>query len=225
MASNISTQTNGNGDLKVSICEEQSKRFVDEFLKHYLENGLGTMTKREVDILVMNLLWRYGNLPEKSNHFLSIKFQMTESQVRHLRYEADLKYPPTDKKYIEIQFLKVLARSKFVGEKDKERIVFVLDDDYLRYEIQGRLKEKGLFADSSFNSEIIKIDHKALKVLIHDMYGKDTANKFDKEFEKVLRGGLKFEGMKKIVVESALQTLAGAITAGALTYIKSIVGL
>lgn len=82
---------------------------------------MGAMTKRDVDILVMHLLCQYAKLPKQTNHFLSISLQVTESQVHRLRYEVDLKYPPKEEKYVEAQFLKILARSKFAADRENKK--------------------------------------------------------------------------------------------------------
>ena len=73
---------------------KDTKGFVKDFLGEYLSDGLGAKNKREIDILVMNLLMKYGDLAAKSNQELSILLQATESKVKSLRYEARLKYPP-----------------------------------------------------------------------------------------------------------------------------------
>ncbi|MDP1715753.1 MAG: hypothetical protein Q8L41_13510 [Anaerolineales bacterium] len=197
--------------------------FVDELLGEYLKNGMGALSKREVDILIMYLLGKYGDLVTLSNHELSIRLQMTETHVKNLRYEAHLKYPPVEEKYVEIQFLLVLARSVFDAEKEK--INFVLEDEYLRHAIQGRLKARGMFADSSFNTEIIKIDHTALEKLIREMYGKKVADQFQKGFSRLLKkeAGMDFQSLLKTFVKSAVNSLGSAVGPLAIAQLKLLV--
>ena len=71
---------------------KDTKGFVGDFLEEYLSDGLGAKTKGEIDILVVNLLMKYGDLSPKSNQELSILLQATESKIKRLRYEARLKY-------------------------------------------------------------------------------------------------------------------------------------
>lgn len=203
------------------------KAFVEKFLGEYLEDGMGVMSKREIDILVMHLLTKYSDLALVSNHDLSILLRTTESRIKGWRYEAKLKYPPVDEKYVETQFLYILARSQFDVEKGK--IIFIIEDSYLRYAIQGRLKAKGMFADTSFNSEIVKIDYSSLESIIREMYGDETANKYHKDFENLLKKEkeedqkITFKELKKEFINSAVKTLGSAATTALITYLQSLV--
>jgi hypothetical protein len=163
--------------------------FVNEFLQEYLSDGIGAKNKREIDILIMNLLMKYADLANKSNQELSILLQAPVAKIKSLRYEARLKYPP-EPDYAKKEFLIVLQKSQY--DMSKGKIIFAIEDDFLRHILQGKLKEKGYFADSSFNTELVKIDKMALEAVIEELYGQETAadfqNGFD-EMEKQLEGG------------------------------------
>ena len=48
--------------------------FAREFLGHYLKNGMGSMSKTDIDALVMHLLDRYGDeggRPPRSSQYLA----------------------------------------------------------------------------------------------------------------------------------------------------------
>lgn len=172
--------------LSEKISDHQA--FVDELLKEYLENGLGVMPKREIDLLIFNLLLNHGELYSQSNHDLSILLQATEAKISNLRYQARLRYPP-DENYIQREFLIVLGRAQFELDKagveniDKMKIIFAIEDKYLRYAILGRLKAKGMFADTSFNRELVKIQCDSLVNVIEELYGEDIAADFRAGFE------------------------------------------
>jgi hypothetical protein len=124
-----------------TLSVKKPQEFVQEFLEEYLSNGIGAKNKREIDILVMNLLMKHAGLADKSNHEISILLQAPESKIKRLRYEARLKYPPAAD-YVKKEFLYVLARSQF--DYSRGRIVFAIEDDFLRHAIQGQLKLKGM---------------------------------------------------------------------------------
>jgi hypothetical protein len=185
---------------------KDTKGFVSDFLQEYLSDGLGAKNKREIDILIMNLLMKYGDLAAKSNQELSIMLRATESRVKSLRYEARLKYPP-DAEYVKREFLYILLRSQFDFARGK--IVFAIEDEFLRHAIQGQLKTKGMFADSSFNTEIVKIDRSSLEAVIGELYGKETAESFHDGFsetedqaEGVDAGAAFREAVLKFVVDT-----------------------
>jgi len=188
-------------DIKINNYEG----FVNDFLDEYLANGMGATSKPEIDILVMNLLMNYGSLGEKSNQDLSITLQATESKIKRLRYEARLKYPP-DVDYVKREFLYVLGRSQFNSEKGK--IIFIVEDEYLRHAIQGRLKAKGMYADSSFNTEIIKLDKNSLESIIEELYGKEIANDFHDGFNELdqIQENKKVTTFQKVILKFVLDT-------------------
>ena len=190
---------------------KDTKSFVTEFLQEYLSDGIGAKTKREIDILVMNLLMNYAGLSGKSNQELSILLQAPEAKIKSLRYEARLKYPP-DADYIKREFLYILYHAQF--DITKGKIVFVMEDNFLRHAIQGQLKSKGMFADTSFNTEIIRIDKDSLESVIGELYGKEIAEAFHDGFsemedqaEGVDLGASFRDGVIKFVADTA-QALA-----------------
>lgn len=163
---------------------KKPKEFVKDFLDEYLADGMGAKTKREIDILVMSLLMNYAGLADKSNQELSILLQAPISKIKSLRYEARLKYPP-DPDYVKREFLYALTKSQF--DVDKERITFVIEDEYIRQAIQGQLKAKGMFADTSFNTELVKIDRRSLESVIGELYGEEIAEDFKDGFDEMTR--------------------------------------
>jgi hypothetical protein len=188
---------------KVTI--KNTKDFVDGFLEEYLADGLGTMSKREIDILVMNLFIKYGGLADASNQDLSILLKTPESRIKGLRYEARLKYPP-DPDYVKREFLYILSRAQFDSEKG--RIIFAMEDEYLRHAIQGKLKGEGRFADSSFNTEIIKIEQGSLESVIGELYGKEYAGAFHDGFEELEQpeDGKTASSFKDVILNFVIET-------------------
>lgn len=205
---------------------DNSEQFAFTFLVEYLQNGMGAMSKREIDILIMHLLEKHSDIKRKSNQDLSILLQLTEPRVKSLRYEAKLKYPPEEEKYIETEFLSVLAKSKF--DTEKKKIIFVVEDTYLRLAIQGRLKAKGMFADTSFNTELVKIDITSLGAVIQDMYGGNVADQYKKAFDALIKEEKKenqeslFKKLKDDFISSAVKTLGSAASTALLVYLKTL---
>lgn len=200
---------------------KNTKEFVNEFLDEYLSDGIGAKTKREIDILVMNLLMNYGELGEKSNQELSILLQAPASKIKSLRYEARLKYPP-DSNYVKREFLYILTKSQV--DFDKRKIIFAIEDDYLRHAIQGQLMAKGMFADSSFNTELVKIDVSSLESVISELYGNEIAENFRdgyNEMRSQLDGN---ESMASELSNGIIQFAVSTLKALGYELIKSHVG-
>jgi hypothetical protein len=64
--------------------------FEDEFLEHYLQLGLGSMPKADIDALVMHLLDRYGlhgsaPLANYGNQAVSERLKTPVNRIKKLR--------------------------------------------------------------------------------------------------------------------------------------------
>lgn len=164
----------------VSVPKKSASEFIEKFLEAYLADGFGALPKKEVDILVMSLLMTYADLAHKSNQDLSVLLRATESKIRNLRYEARLKYPP-DPEYVKREFLYILSKAQYA--LDTGKIIFSIEDEYIRHAIQGRLKAKGMYADTSFNRELIIVDTTFLVAVLGEIYDEDMAKDFQDGFD------------------------------------------
>ena len=185
--------------------------FGKDFIEEYLSRGLGALGKRDIDILVMHLLETYGNTRMKGNQDLSIDLQTDVSTIKLLRYKAKLRYPPKDTAFVARDFLYVLAQAQY--EVDKGRLVFIIEDSFIRNVIQGRLKTQGAIFDSSFNSEIFKVRLEHLKPILNAYYDKSIADSFVKDMNKIVakEGKLKFSEIKNAFVLAAAKGLGTSV--------------
>lgn len=130
--------------------------FAIEFISRYSKVGFGSMNKNDFEVMIFDLLKKFGNLKGKSNYDISLELQITESKVKKLSYEAELKYNNHDAATFKNDFFKILEKSRY--KRDTNKVLFSVEDKFLRTSISAKLKELGHFSDSSFNSEIISID-------------------------------------------------------------------
>lgn len=153
-------------------------KFKSKFLGHYLAFGIGSFSKRDIDVLVLHLLDEEGDskdsqpLKGMSNQQVSLKLRTPVSKIKSLRYEAALKYGGNSSElatHARWEMLKVLANAKFEFEQD--RVCFVIEDMLTKNWVQGVLKESGLIFDSSFNSEIVKVDTSKFCEALKAIYG------------------------------------------------------
>jgi hypothetical protein len=191
--------------------------FGKEFLEIYLERGIGSLSKRDIDVLVLKLLEKHANLELTSNHELSLALRLTETRVRSLRYEANLKYPPSDQNFLKRRLLFILAKAEY--EADAHRIVFVVEDSFIRKSLQAHLKKKGGFADSSFNSELVRVSPSQLAPVLQSLFGKPIANDFCKAMDAKIEKD-KFANARNNFVLGAAKALGG----GAVQVVKGLLG-
>jgi len=201
-------------------------KFATEFIDRYSTRGFGSMNKNDFEVMIFDLLRKYGDLNGKSNYEISIDLQIPETKVRRLAYESDLKYGQLTEKNITVEFFKIVANSKLRGDLNK--IEFVIESKFLRTSIGAQLKKLGHYADSSFNSEIVRIhidsfidllehyyNDKAIESIVKDC---KTAIKKDKDttditFKLVLRKFL--EGLATQAGKKTVDLGVGYFTGGA----------
>jgi len=75
---------------------KNSFSFENNFLKEYMSRGFATLSKREIDVLMMHILMKYSDISDESNFELSLKLKLSESKIKNLKYEARLKYDNND---------------------------------------------------------------------------------------------------------------------------------
>ena len=167
-------------------------KFAEGFLERYLQLGLGSMPKSDIDALVMHLLDKYGfgdhkPLLDKSNQDVSELLKTPISKVKRLRYEAALKYGDDVAAEAKERFRKALGAAVIEFKKDDNEISMILEDVLAKNWIQGQLKKNQVIFDTSFNTEIIKISSDQLLEILRTLFGKTKLKGFESDFKKLKR--------------------------------------
>ena len=137
-------------------------------IEKYLEKGFGTMNKNDFEVFIFNELLK-GKLAQKSDNAISRSLKIPESKVKRLRYEAELVYGQTDYKE---EFFSIM-KTRVYKTVEPNKIQFSIKNKALRLYLDDILEDKGSFADSSFNSEIVTITIPDLFILLANFDGNE----------------------------------------------------
>ncbi|QNF18899.1 hypothetical protein [Aeromonas hydrophila] len=185
--------------------DENKIKFLDFFLERYLERGFGTLSKSEIDMLIMHLIMTHSDLKYKQNHAISLDLKLSESRVKNLIHKANLQFIEDHEGYVKAEFLALLHKSKL--ETSKSKVVIIIENAFVKQGIQGRLKELGHFADNSFNAELVHISINSFVDLLHSFYSSDDVVKFELEINKALENNdenkIEFKGILKNFLSGA----------------------
>jgi hypothetical protein len=196
---------------KVFLNSGYAEKFANDFLEHYLKNGIGAMSKSDVDALVMHLIDNYSQT-KKGELFKSVPNQSISqilrtpvSKIKRLRYDAGLKYEENSEEEAKKRFINCLKNvSLEIDEKKQITIILILEDYLAKHWIQARIKENQTIYDGSFNSEIIKVKiEDFIKILKIVLDPKDVES-FKKKYEPLkLRADIEEvkRGFKDLVKE------------------------
>lgn len=176
--------------------KNSEKSFTNEFLEHYLKNGIGSMSKSDTDSLVMYLLDKYthqGSVPLQtfSNQTLSETLRTPLSKIKRLRYEAGLKYGGRAEDEAQRRFLVSLSKATMeINQKTGEpaKITLIVEDILAKNWIQGHIKENGLVFDNSFNAEIIRVEPEAFFAVLRTLLKKSEVDSFEKQYNTLIKG-------------------------------------
>jgi len=182
------------------------ENFSKDFIERYSKAGFGSMNKNDFEVLIFDLLRRYGNLKGKTNYQASILLQIPESKIKRLTYEADLKYGNINQQDITNDFFNIIANSKL--RADQNKIQFVIENKFLRTSISAKLKELGHFSDSSFNSEIISIHIDSFIDLLENYYPKKSVEQIVKACKESVKANKGEEITFKLIMKKFIEGIA-----------------
>lgn len=181
----------------MELLKDKEEEFAKEFISRYSKVGFGSMNKNDFEVMIYDLLKKYGNLSGKNNYDISLELQITESKVKKLSYEAELKYNNHNDKSFKNDFLKILEKAKI--RKDTNKVLFSVEDKFLRTSISAKLKSLGHFSDSSFNSEIISIDVKSFIDLLDSILDESEKEKIINDNKDIFKDKTKIVDFKDVI--------------------------
>jgi hypothetical protein len=166
---------------------ERMSKFASKFLDSYLQHGLGVMSKKETEMLVIHLLDECDCFEGRrnANHDLSLLLRVPESRVASLRYEAKLRYPPGDpEEYARGKLLNIVWLAD--PSADGKNIQIIIEDRYVRQHLTALAKRRNSVIDTSFNREIIDIHWEKLAAVMEEAYGAEIGKRFRDSFKKTV---------------------------------------
>lgn len=176
--------------------------FAKEFLERYLHNGFGMMNKGELETLIFYLLRKDESFRKMSIFDLSRTLQISETKVRKLIYDSDLRYGKTDDEYVINEFFKYLKQGKFQSESNK--IMFPIDNKVVRSAIDDKLRSLGYFSDTSFNRDVFAIQIDAFIELINDYYTEDVKDEILDKCKECIKNDNKEKITFKMILKEFL---------------------
>lgn len=203
--------------------------FENGFLDNYLKFGLGSMTKSDVDALVMHLLDLHGldgsPLAIYSNQTVSERLKTPVSKIKKLRYEAALKFGGRIEDQAMGRLLAALSKASI--EPDDGKICLIIEDSLAKNWLQGQLKIHQHIFDHSFNTEIVKVSASGLFQVLKSVFNKIELDKFILGYEAAIKKKNADERVKtfKGVARKFAEGAAKAAGSGVVTVLKAHIGV
>jgi hypothetical protein len=193
-------------------------KFCDLFVNGYSAPAFGARSKSEIDLLVFTCLIEAKAIdPEAPIYEIARALNITPTRVRSLIFNWQLR---TTAKDSDLRPALVAALKKTRFNSDGTLLTFGVESPLLKEEITARLKIRGVYADSSFTKEIVRLPVDAFVEFLDDIVDDDTKKAVketlvkdkqlpDKSFKALATGVLSKLGEK--VAGKAGEAIAGEI--------------
>ena len=184
--------------LKPLEDDKKAKDFAREFISVFSFPAFGAISKAEVDNLVFGLLIEAGALKSNSQIYeIARDLNVTPAKARNLLFQWQLRSVDNEDKLDEA-LKTALTSVRFTSNSGL--LTFGVESPLVREELRSRLKSKGIFPDSSFSSDIIKVsvEHfvEFLDTLVDDAAKKKIREALLKDKQ------IKDDSFKSLVIEA-----------------------
>lgn len=210
-------------DIKKSLLDPaKALTFTEHFVDGYLSPAFGARSKSEVDLLVFTALIKAGAIdPGAAIYDLARTLNITPTRVRALLFNWQLR-DPRWRNDLSSPLCEALQKTRF--SKDGTLLTFGIESPLLKEEIVARLKSKGVFTDTSFSRDIVRMPVNAFVEFLDELIDPEVKKTFiarlvqdkqleDKSFKAIAANVLGKLG-EKIAGEVGKEIAADAVGAG-----------
>jgi len=118
----------------MAIKINNANSFSDRFMAKFLENGFGALPKRELEVYLLHLLLEDGQFKnefgEIDYHEMSLALRISETKVRNLVYEIELKYAQPET--FDQSLIDLIEQNRFEVDTVKKLIKFSVQRPLLK---------------------------------------------------------------------------------------------
>lgn len=145
--------------------------FAENFISKLLENGFDFMKEKELKIYILYLLLEDGQFINSDGdidfHEISLELKISETKVRNLIYEVELKYRDNHN-FIE-QLISIIEKGKYEVSDDK--IKFAVHNPLVKQYFEYEIRKLDGVSDGSFAKHIVAISSDTFEKLLLKLYG------------------------------------------------------
>ncbi|MBQ6277766.1 MAG: hypothetical protein IJK62_13805 [Bacteroidales bacterium] len=217
-------------NLDKEIDSKKIYNALDKIVQKYTEPAFGTLSKKELDIVMFNALYELGLIDKKTQDIKRLdvynvmtKLKVTKTKAKSLIDESSLR--KMDNFDFEEQVTKLLEDEMIIVDGNK--ICLEVENPVLMEYIKSELKKEKHITDGSFSPEIVKLSIPAYLCLC-EKFAETHLERLKKKLRDsgvetpLSDGEEKFKDLLAGVVAFAQGDFAGKITDLATKYIQKI---
>lgn len=166
-------------DLK-NVANEKCKEILEDFISDFTSPAFGALPKREVEILVFQMLQKLELISPNPDIFeLVEKLRITRTRASSLVYDSSLR--TYDKDHMK-ELLREVLKKPVIRRDDEKNICFEIENPLLADYLKHEFRITGYAIDGSFSPTLVKLTHEMVVLLV----SKYIPEKLQKEAEKSL---------------------------------------
>ena len=199
----------------MAILIQDSSTFSEHFLTKFLENGFGALPKRELEVYLLYLFLEDGQFKNESAeidyHEMSLALRISETKVRNLVYEIELKYAPPET--FAQSLIDLIEQNRFEVDTVKKLIKFSVQRPLLKQAFEYEVRKLGGVSDGSFSKQIVTIKQDTFAKLLNRLYGDkvhdEMLNRVQCEIELGAVAQNERTGLLRLFAEEFIKTSGG----------------
>ena len=181
---------------------EQSLNVLERILKQYAAPSFGSMSKRDVDIMLFMAMQDLGIIESTPQIYNVVQLlHITRPKARNLIYESALRRQEISE--LEKELKRIIIKPIFLREGDK--VCIEIDNPLLIDYIRQQLKQLGHITDSSFNTELVKMRPEAFAALYTSLLPEANIKTINDKFVAI---GVKEDKSAKAFVTNVVKVIA-----------------
>jgi hypothetical protein len=124
------------------------------------------MPKRDMDCLLFHLLRKHALIGDGANRTIAAALGINETKVKSYLTDSHYKYEDDAIEHNVMQIVTGLCCGTIKPVFEDSSYSFIIENPVVKGDFETRLKQMGLFADTSFNKEVVKIKDSVLHGVI-----------------------------------------------------------
>jgi hypothetical protein len=199
--------------------------FTKEFINEYLGRGFGTLSKRDIDVLVLHLLIKYKYFGDEFDYFKASKLlKISEARVRSIYSDVQLRYEQYTENEAKSMFIELFESMRFERTKTG-KYRFIVRDPLLRQYFEEWVASVNGFHDSSFNPNLVVVSRDVLEQVMGVLAVDKSLNDIKAEMPKEINNEIGKEGTIKGYIKRFLDSYVDTLGTEAAKGTTKAVGL
>lgn len=170
--------------MNLQNIEFDHRTFLNDFLNRYLEHGFTSLSKKETDLLILQLLLRYH--PEWSEDNPPNAFELAKAlRVKRGKIRSmldELSFRNSGNEDLILRKLRELLKNAEI-EFDNNKVRMQIEDAYIREYAKDIVHKDYGMTDTSFNRSIITLSGDKFLALVSEVVSDDKLEEFKNKLE------------------------------------------